>query len=344
LRSHLLVVESIERGARQARFGDTLSSALVGSFHCELARPGLPPIVYEYRQHRDPRKSDESFAKMRPVQWFERCWEQGEGELWKIEDLKLMIPGEAASLFAPGGGLLPLSAKIASRLPAVMEVEQALAGIRLLPSNPRTVAQRREILSRVSGDPYGVSVSEPTSLRVHEMSRWIIHQWQNDESSYRELVEILRTLSLAQDVTVKIYSSRSPEERHPDSLAAVLFDGVNIGFQSDGTIRVVEMVIQLLRKEISCLLMEEPESSVHPGLLGKLLELITSYSLDRQIVITTHSPHVVNWCTPSRLRLVEREGTTTSIHRISDREMELVTQYLQDQGTLADFLYERGSD
>lgn len=64
-----------------------------------------------------------------------------------------------------------------------------------------------------------------------------------------------------------------------------------------------------------------------------------SYSLDRQIILTTHSPQVVNWCSASQLRLIERIENITRVRSIEESQMSRITQYLNDQGTLADFLY-----
>jgi AAA domain, putative AbiEii toxin, Type IV TA system len=145
-----------------------------------------------------------------------------------------------------------------------------------------------------------------------------------------------RSLGVVKEVVVETYTGSTAGSK---DFSAVLFDGVNLGLQADGTLRVVEIVSQLLQKGITCLLVEEPELAVHPGLLGKLLALMTSYSLDRQIVVTTHAPQVVDWATPAQLRLVEGEGGATRIRRIEEPQISLLAQYLQDQGTLADFLY-----
>src|SRR5262249_8956591 len=80
--------------------------------------------------------------------------------------------------------------------------------------------------------------------------------------------------------TVKIYEDpipSSPKGAKQD-YGAVLFDGNNIGTASDGTLRVTEISIRLISSFISCLLIEEPETAVHPGLLGKLLALTEPYS------------------------------------------------------------------
>jgi predicted ATPase len=42
---------------------------------------------------------------------------------------------------------------------------------------------------------------------------------------------------------------------------------------------------------LKLLLIEEPETAVHPGLLSKLLAEIDAYSGDRPIVLSPQSPH-----------------------------------------------------
>ena len=125
---------------------------------------------------------------------------------------------------------------------------------------------------------------------------------------------------------------------------SVLIDGVNIGLCSDGTLRGAEIVLRLLGRPGSTLLIEEPETAVHPGLLHKLLNLIDAYTLDRQLIVSTHSPIVVDWCRPEELRLVERAHNVTTVRALSPDEAIRVHRYLDDEGTLADYLYARSTD
>jgi len=104
---------------------------------------------------------------------------------------------------------------------------------------------------------------------------------------------------------------------------------------------MAQIVVELANPNISCLLVEEPETAVHPGLLDKLLSLIESYSSDRQIVISTHSPQVVDRFAPTQLRLVEREEGITRVHSLSAEDRDLAIGYLRDQGSLSDFVFRR---
>ena len=114
---------------------------------------------------------------------------------------------------------------------------------------------------------------------------------------------------------------------------------MNIGLLSDGTLRISEMLINLIRRAGSVVLIEEPETAVHPGLLSRLLDVVDSYSADRQVIISTHSPIVVDWCQPDELRLIERVDARTVSRSLSANEANRVAAYLADEGTLSDFIY-----
>jgi predicted ATP-dependent endonuclease of OLD family len=168
--------------------------------------------------------------------------------------------------------------------------------------------------------------------------------WRRRPQLFRELCEVLHELGLVRDINVEIYkseaSSKSGEPTSSD-VAAVLFDGTNLGFCSDGTLRIARIVLELINPDVSCLLIEEPETAVHPGLLDKLLALVEAYSADRQIVLSTHSPQVVDRFAPDQLRLVEREEGVTRVHSLSAADRDLAISYLRDQGSLSDFVFRR---
>ena len=353
-----LLVEGVSRAARLARYPPSLSSQPVPrSFRCDIARPNVSTIVYEYRIGPDDTEEEldvsgaETTPRRRVRPWYERCWVHNGEELWKINNSKLIVRGGEAVPFSPGVGLLAVEEPPEDVPDEADQVARMLAGFGLVPAGvPRSeAAYRREVIGRsMRRGGLGTRrwiLTRPGG-RVDVLANWITSTWENRRERYDEFVTILRDLSLVQEVTVKIYEDpqvdQNPEERR--DFASVLFDGVNIGLQSDGTLRVAEIVAQLLRPGVSCLLVEEPETAVHPGLLAKLLALMDSYSFDRQIVISTHSPEVVNWCEPKQLRLVEREGGVTQVHALGSDDISRVMQYLHDQGTLADFIYARESE
>ncbi len=73
---------------------------------------------------------------------------------------------------------------------------------------------------------------------------------------------------------------------------------------SDGSRRAIRIVTALLFDKRSLMLMEQPEDSIHPGLLRKLIDVLRSYSSNSQIVFTTHSPDVLDVLEPNEVLLV----------------------------------------
>ncbi len=88
---------------------------------------------------------------------------------------------------------------------------------------------------------------------------------------------------------------------------------------SDGTLRILAFLTALYQENTpSIICFEEPENGVHPWLLHKMMELLKIISTEGitgnpvQILITTHSPVLLNYVEPHQVRAVEldHEGKT----------------------------------
>lgn len=63
----------------------------------------------------------------------------------------------------------------------------------------------------------------------------------------------------------------------------------------DGVITVIRILLQLYVAKSNPIIIDEPELSLHPSAQRKLLKVLAEYSEKRQIIISTHSPYMVNW-------------------------------------------------
>ena len=88
---------------------------------------------------------------------------------------------------------------------------------------------------------------------------------------------------------------------------------------SDGTLRILAFLTALYQENTpSIICFEEIENGVHPWLLHKMIELLKIVSTEGitskpvQVLITTHSPVLLNYVEPHQVRAVEldREGKT----------------------------------
>ena len=90
---------------------------------------------------------------------------------------------------------------------------------------------------------------------------------------------------------------------------------------SDGTIRFIALLAVLCHPnppELICI--EEPEIALHPDAMSLLAELLRSASQRTQIIVTTHSPELVNQFSdePELVMVCERDATTgTQFYRLS---------------------------
>jgi hypothetical protein len=354
-----LLIAGIFRGAREAWWQDERHDA-PGYFRCEVRRPNQPELVYQYRRIYADMEEDLSDGAMesapsgptraRVAHWEEGCWEDGVAEIWKVANGILTQRGESPTALSPGVGFLNIiEARSGPTPPEEARLLSMLMGrVAMVPAGvPRSgPTDRREVLARANrrGSRRLWRRTVPRD-RIEALAVSLASMHENQSPLYEEFVTLAGNLGIAREVLVKIYRDPSPTspEVHTD-FASVMFDGVNIGFLSDGTLRVAEMLIDLIRPNASVVLLEEPETAVHPALLGQVLNLVDTYSSDRQVVISTHSPMVVDWCRPGELRLVERVATQTMSRNLTDQEVKRVTSYLCDEGTVSDFLFSRADE
>jgi hypothetical protein len=107
---------------------------------------------------------------------------------------------------------------------------------------------------------------------------------------------------------------------------------------SVGTRRVIQIVTSLIFDRRSVMLIEQPEDSIHPGLLRKLIDLLRTYSSESQILFTTHSAAVLNMLRPEEALLVSSPDGATQVRSLSAQEIGWAREFLESEGTLSEFL------
>jgi ABC-type lipoprotein export system ATPase subunit len=118
---------------------------------------------------------------------------------------------------------------------------------------------------------------------------------------------------------------------------------------SEGTFKSITLLFYLMTERSSALLIEEPEVCVHHGLLSSIVELIKTYSREKQIVLSTHSDFVLDQIEPRHVYRVTRDHRTgTSVTQIAKalpaKELTALKQYLETQGNLGEYWRHGGLD
>jgi predicted ATPase len=106
---------------------------------------------------------------------------------------------------------------------------------------------------------------------------------------------------------------------------------------SDGTLRFLLLCAALLNPTGPGLIaIDEPETGLHPKLLPIVADLIRAASERAQVLVTTHSPQLLNCFDLSEIAVMTREGGQAAWHRPSSKET--LRQMLESQlgGTLGD--------
>jgi hypothetical protein len=110
----------------------------------------------------------------------------------------------------------------------------------------------------------------------------------------------------------------------------------NVSQISDGTLRVLGLLTALYQpSRPDVLAMEEPEQTVNPGVLAVLADAIEEVSTQSQVVITTHSPELLDkFANPDIILAAEMEEGITQIGHIHEDQVAAVRDRLFSLGEL----------
>ena len=106
---------------------------------------------------------------------------------------------------------------------------------------------------------------------------------------------------------------------------------------SDGTLRSLGLLTAVYQRPVPSLLaFEEPETTIHPGALGAILDLLRHASRKMQVIVTTHSPEVLDaeWIRDNNLRIVDWQEGATRVMPISKASRQALQQHLMGAGEL----------
>jgi predicted ATPase len=112
------------------------------------------------------------------------------------------------------------------------------------------------------------------------------------------------------------------------------FEGFSM---SDGTLRAIGLLAAVFQRPVPSLIaIEEPEATIHPGALESVLDLLRHASKHMQVVITTHSPELLDakWIDDSHLRIVEWTEGATRVAPVTDVARQALHSHLMGAGDL----------
>ena len=119
---------------------------------------------------------------------------------------------------------------------------------------------------------------------------------------------------------------------------------------SDGTKRIIQIIFEVCKTDENPLdkivFIEEPELGIHPNQLSRLMDFLREQSREKQIIITTHSPQVLNELGAdelNRIIVTRYEGERgTQMYHLSEEEKGFAKGYMENGAFLSDYWVQSG--
>ncbi|HDS45146.1 MAG TPA: DUF2813 domain-containing protein [Methanomicrobia archaeon] len=112
----------------------------------------------------------------------------------------------------------------------------------------------------------------------------------------------------------------TPLTEEGDTYIAIREKGFDSPFNyfqvSDGTLKLLAYITAIASEEANVICFEEPENFIHPRLFELLVEVLKGS--DKQIILSTHSPYLVDFVEPKDVIIVEKKNNATVISRIKE--------------------------
>ena len=109
----------------------------------------------------------------------------------------------------------------------------------------------------------------------------------------------------------------------------------DLSYESDGTIRLLAMLVALFQEPSPSLIgLEEPELAIHPGAMGLLSDNMQEAALRGQVLVATHSPDLIDRLPIECIRAVTAEGGSTKVGKVAEHQLKAVKDKLFLPGEL----------
>ena len=216
------------------------------------------------------------------------------------------------------------SEAISLSISAIRALHVNLRNMRFFHIFPRDIREPQKLSTHHPLDEHGANLA--SVLRDMLKKRSPASQQLQDELSH--------LIPYVSDIRVKsVGGFLVTELRHGDGAGnGQWFD---LSQESDGTLRLLGLLTALYQRPAPSFLgIEEPEFAVHPGALTPLAELLDEASLRSQILLTTHSPELMDQLPVDSLRVVDSIDRATTIEKVADHQVKAVKENLFLPGEL----------
>src|SRR5262249_21336582 len=137
-------------------------------------------------------------------------------------------------------------------------------------------------------------------------------------------VSIVPSKERGQNVEIRIWNVDESSGR--DDLTVPLAEcGTGIG-------QVLSILFVVLKSEGNIIVIDEPNSFLHPRAAKALVSILKGDSKN-QYIISTHSPEIIVASNPDRFFMLEFLDETTKVHEVIRGDLEKARQVLEEIGS-----------
>ena len=211
-----------------------------------------------------------------------------------------------------------------SSIRAVHALHLSLRNMRFFHIFPRDIREPQELSMPYPLDEYGANLAS-VIRDMQKKTPSVALRLKEELSQLVPQISDIRVTSTGGYLVTKL--------RHEDGTGkGPWFD---LSQESDGTLRLLGLLTALYQRPAPSFLgIEEPEFAVHPGALAPLAELLEETSLRSQILLTTHSPELMDQLPVDSLRVVDSIDRATTIEKVSGHQVKAVKNKLFLPGEL----------
>lgn len=170
--------------------------------------------------------------------------------------------------------------------------------------DPRAMYNSEPVLIKEIGNVMFKSKNLPQVLfKLKEMNK---NKYDLIENAFISLFPNIEQLNV-QDVKINVNNTELPDNSSlsiSDSIYLLSFKDkylvapMSFEEMSDGAKRILVLLTRIVLAEmsnVSLIVIEEPENSIHPSLLNAYIQVISQLLDDSRLVFTSHSPYIISY-------------------------------------------------